>query len=148
MNWSCSLVFSPFSLPVNHHQPRLISSRSYWLSWLEGERGSWWYTLIRPLIPCSQSLYVSVQRGWKGVPCPQWQIGLNTILAAEPVVCDLWWGKGQGALTLAPHQVTGSSKWRGREAETLFVQDNTSIHQPNFIICMEMNSFSNWILYL
>lgn len=91
-----------------------------------------------PVPPCECAARV------EGVPCPQWQIGLNTILAAEPVVCDLWWGKGQAALTLAPHQVTGSSR-RGREAERLFVRDNTSIHRPNFIICMEMNSFSNWI---
>lgn len=91
-----------------------------------------------PVCVCAQGC-VSVQCG--RVPCPQWQIGLNTILAAEAVVCDLWWGKGQGTLTHTTQQVIGFSKWRGRESESSSVLNKISIHCPNMIVCVEMNSF-------
>lgn len=49
----------------------------------KAREGSGWHALIRPLIPCSQSHCCESAVRVEGVPCPQWQIGLNTILAAE-----------------------------------------------------------------
>lgn len=45
----------------------------------------------------------------EGVPCPQWQIGLNTVLAAEQKNVIYAKEKGQKAFN-TPNQVSGLAK--------------------------------------
>lgn len=79
---SCQQLHSrlSFSLPGNDQKPEVISSRSYrfqckWEVWM-----AHFDPPTNPRLPVRP--YESAGRV-EGVPCPQWQIGLNTVLAAE-----------------------------------------------------------------